>query len=155
MRYYVISGIDTRVIAKLPTKPAKGEIVVSTAEDLRKSNLSTKRLLAIANAIPGAKKQRKVVPRTVLIDRLWASLEALPRGSSSPEPVRNGSKQAQVIALLRRPGGATINALVEMTGWQPHTIRGLNSGTLKRRLNLGILSEKDGSGARRYRIAAD
>jgi hypothetical protein len=29
-----------------------------------------------------------------------------------------------VIEMLRRPEGATIEAIVAATGWQPHTVRG-------------------------------
>src|SRR5207244_11025826 len=43
------------------------------------------------------------------------------------------SKKAEVIALLRRPEGAEV---VAATGWQPHTVRGLFSGTLKKKLGL-------------------
>jgi Protein of unknown function (DUF3489) len=37
---------------------------------------------------------------------------------------RDGSKQAQLIAMLRRAKGATIDEIVEALGWQPHTVRG-------------------------------
>jgi hypothetical protein len=62
------------------------------------------------------------------------------------------SKQARLIALLQRPNGATIADLVAMTGWQVHSVRGVMSGALKKRLGLTITSEK-GDGGRVYRIA--
>jgi hypothetical protein len=63
------------------------------------------------------------------------------------------SKQATLIKLLGRPGGATIDEMVKATGWQQHSIRGMMSGVLKKRLGLSITSEKEERG-RVYRIAA-
>ena len=67
----------------------------------------------------------------------------------SPKPValRTGTKQAQIIALLQRPEGAAITEIVAETGWKPHSVRGLISGGLKKKLGLPITSEKvDGRG---------
>ncbi|MCH7795801.1 MAG: DUF3489 domain-containing protein, partial [Proteobacteria bacterium] len=50
--------------------------------------------------------------------------------------------------------GATIEAIVAATGWQPHSVRGAISGTLKKKLGLMVTSEKPGDGPRRYRIVA-
>ena len=47
-------------------------------------------------------------------------------------PVPGQSKKAAVIVLLRRPEGATVAEVVAATDWQPHTVRGLFSGTLKK-----------------------
>jgi hypothetical protein len=41
---------------------------------------------------------------------------------------REGTKQAAVLALLRRPQGATVAHVVEATGWAPHTVRGFFAG---------------------------
>jgi len=68
---------------------------------------------------------------------------------------RPNSKQAQVIALLRRPDGATVDAIARAMGWQRHTVRGLIAGALKKKLGLDILSEKGAGGTRVYRIAAE
>ena len=49
--------------------------------------------------------------------------------------------------MLRAEGGATIDEIVEATGWQAHTVRGAMSGALKKKLGLTITSEKvDGRG---------
>jgi hypothetical protein len=61
-----------------------------------------------------------------------------------------GSKQDRVIALLRRPAGATLDDLVKATGWQPHSVRGFLAGTIRKRLKLPLQSEKV-KGTRRYR----
>jgi hypothetical protein len=54
-----------------------------------------------------------------------------------PTP-RAGTKQAQMIAMLKRPEGATVEQIAEATGWQHHTIRGAISGALKKKLGLTI-----------------
>lgn len=44
---------------------------------------------------------------------------------------------------------------MEATGWQSHSVRGFLSGALKKRLKLGVVSEKDAkTGERRYHVAA-
>ncbi|WP_456670866.1 DUF3489 domain-containing protein [Bradyrhizobium sp. USDA 3240] len=62
------------------------------------------------------------------------------------------SKQDNIITLLRRPEGATLDALVRATGWQPHSVRGFLAGTVRKRLKLPLTSEnvKD---TRFYRIS--
>jgi hypothetical protein len=64
-----------------------------------------------------------------------------------PVAIRTGTKQAQIIALLQRPEGASIAEIVETTGWMSHSIRGLISGGLKKKLGLPVVTEKqDGRG---------
>jgi hypothetical protein len=65
---------------------------------------------------------------------------------------RANSKQAQVIALLQRPEGATIAQIMEATQWQQHTIRGTFAGAFKKKLGLNITSNKEAGGDRIYRI---
>ena len=65
---------------------------------------------------------------------------------------RTESKQAQLIAMLRRPEGATIAEVVEALQWQSHTARGAISGALKKKLGLTIESEKINDRGRFYRI---
>jgi hypothetical protein len=71
-----------------------------------------------------------------------------------PAPVqhRKGTKQAKLIEMLRAEGGATIDEIVEATGWKPHTIRGAMSGALKKKLGLTITSEKVEQRGRVYAI---
>lgn len=66
---------------------------------------------------------------------------------------RENSKQAQVIAMLRRPEGATVRQICELTGWQAHTVRGTFANAFKKKLGLTIISDKPEGGERIYRIA--
>ncbi len=67
---------------------------------------------------------------------------------------RGDSKLARLIALLKRPAGASIAEAVKATGWLPHTVRGAISGALRKRLGLNVVSARSEKGARTYRIPA-
>jgi hypothetical protein len=63
-------------------------------------------------------------------------------GTAKPVAIRACTKQAQIIAMLQRPEGATVAEMVEATGWLAHTVRGSISGALKKKLGLPIAAEK-------------
>ena len=65
------------------------------------------------------------------------------------------TKTEQILSLLKRPKGATIADLAKATGWQAHSVRGFLSGTVRKKMGLAVVSEKDTKGVRRYRIAKD
>ena len=66
---------------------------------------------------------------------------------------RANSKQAQLIEMLQRPDGATIDEIVKKFDWQAHTVRGAIAGALKKKLRLNVQSEKVEGRGRVYRIA--
>jgi hypothetical protein len=74
-------------------------------------------------------------------------------GATTTTRTRENSKQAQVVAMLKRPEGATIAQICEATGWQAHTVRGTFAGAFKKKLGLTITSDKVEGGERVYRIA--
>lgn len=77
------------------------------------------------------------------------------RPSKTAEPVVPlGSKQSQLIALMRSPTGATLEQMTTLTGWQPHSVRGVISGAIRKRLKLNVVSAPDDAGVRVYRIGA-
>jgi len=73
-------------------------------------------------------------------------------GGQKPVTIRAGTKQAEIIALIQRPEGASIAEIVEATGWLAHSARGLISGGLKKKLGLPITAEKLGSRGTVYRV---
>ena len=71
-------------------------------------------------AATGARKAGKVAPKAA---------KATKAAKPAPTP-REGSKKAQVIALLSRAKGVTLRELMEQFGWQAHTVRGFMAGAM-------------------------
>lgn len=97
-------------------------------------------------AAPDAKNQRRRSDSGTATDR---TKTRVPQSA-----VRPGTKRALLIDLLSRKRGATIGEAVEATGWQPHSVRGAISGTLKRKLGLAVASETVEGRGRVYRVVA-
>jgi hypothetical protein len=66
---------------------------------------------------------------------------------------REGSKTAQVVAMLQRKNGATLSEIMDKMGWQRHTVRGFMAGTMKK-AGHEVESFKPEGGERTYRINA-
>jgi Protein of unknown function (DUF3489) len=150
MRVYIIGNDGIRLCHEAPATVNEGEIAVASNEELLAAPLSGKRLLALWNALPSVEKRRRIGDREALIDQLWPAIEALPE-PEPPSEAKQPSKQDAVIAMLRRPEGATVDEVATATGWQRHTVRGVFSGTLKKKLGLTLSSAKEERG-RVYRI---
>jgi hypothetical protein len=120
---------------------------------------------------------KKFTSRKVAVARIWAAVQRLsanaaqPARQVAPEQSRPGksataarprvraqrdeaasrSKKAEVIAMMKRARGATLEEIIETTGWQRHTVRGFVS-ILGRKGREKIESSKNAAGARTYRI---
>ena len=155
MTLYMIRGDTVTAYALAPARASEDELRVRSAKEIETSGLSNAQMAAIWNALPGTTPVAKFKDRKTAVQRLWAAFGQLPvasepaGGSAGP---RAGSKQARVIGLLQRPEGATIDEIASATGWQRHTVRGLISGALKKKLGLHVLSEGTDRG-RFYRIS--
>lgn len=74
--------------------------------------------------------------------------------SKTPQATsRPGTKQALLVDLLSRKDGATIAEIGKATGWQPHSVRGAISGTLKKKLGLAVTSAAVEGRGRVYHVA--
>jgi len=116
MRIYIIGNGGITLCREAPATVNDGEIVVVSNDELHAAPLSGKRLLALWNALPGVEKRRRVGDRAALIDQLWSAIEALPDPEAEADAKRP-SKQDEVIAMLRRPEGATVDEVARATGW--------------------------------------
>jgi hypothetical protein len=144
MRVYIINTDRVIVVPQYPAELSKGEIAVASLDELRAARLTGKRLLALCNGLHGPERLSKVGDRERLLERLWAQMEALPDPEHrSPKP---RSKQAAVIMMLRRAKGATVDEVMTATGWQRHTVRGMVSGALRKKLGLNVASTKEKRG---------
>jgi hypothetical protein len=150
MRIYIITNDGITLCREPPAELDEREIVVASNDELHAAQLSGKRLLTLWNALPGVERRKRVGDRDTLVNQLWSAMEMLP----DPEPqfdAKRTSKQDDVIAMLRRPEGVTVEEVATATGWQRHTVRGLFAGTLKKKLGFTLASDKEERG-RVYRI---
>jgi len=80
-----------------------------------------------------------------------------PKAKKSAKPAkmeagaREGSKTAQVVAMLQRKNGAALAEIMDKMGWQKHTVRGFMAGAMKK-AGHKVESFKSDKGQRTYRI---
>ena len=113
---------------------------------------------------PKAVQRRKSLVATQRRPRKQAARTASKKATRSAVPAARSvaktsasesSKQSQLITLLSSPAGGTVAQMMSLTGWQAHSVRGVVSGILRKKLGLNVVSEGiPGDGARVYRIAA-
>ena len=90
---------------------------------------------------------------TAITGRLGGEAKPAASAIKTTKLPKSGSKLDALIAALTRNDGATISDLVEITGWQAHSVRGAISGNLKKKLQLEVISEVIDGRGRVYRIA--
>ena len=118
-----------------------------------KGGAKAKTLESLTKAGLIAQRKRAIVLTKAAYAALGIDQPSQPAKAPGEIKTRENSKQAQVIALLKRPEGATIKQICEATGWQQHTVRGAFAGSFKKKLGLVITSSKDYNSDRVYRIA--
>jgi hypothetical protein len=100
-----------------------------------------------------APRSARVAPTKRKAAKTATPAKKAPKLRTKAKGARDGSKAAKILDLLKRPGGATSKELMKATGWQPHSVRGFLSGTLRKKMGLNIASTKNEDGERTYKIA--
>jgi hypothetical protein len=104
----------------------------------------------------GRAQSAKGAPSKAKATKKATPAKATPKGKKGAKPQeaagpREGSKTAQVIALLQRAKGATISEIMDKMGWQRHTVRGFMAGAMKK-AGFAVESFKPEGGERSYRL---
>jgi hypothetical protein len=115
---------------------------------------------AAAGPAPRTNRRANVAPRRAPVASGKAKAGNKPTPAKQPvrrrkqaESGRERSKTAKVLDLLKRPGGVTAEELLSTTGWQPHSLRGFLSGTVRKKMGLTLISTKGDDGNRTYFIS--
>jgi hypothetical protein len=98
-----------------------------------------------------SKSKTKVATRSAARKISKGKSRARSAPASSKSAVRPDTKHARIIAMLRAPVGATIDAIMTATQWQQHSVRGFLAGVVRKKLSLNLVSEPTDKG-RVYRI---
>jgi Protein of unknown function (DUF3489) len=97
----------------------------------------------------------KPKPKAVTRSIARRTVKPAPRkrsAAASPRPAAGrDTKHARIIAMLRKPAGATVAAIMTATDWQQHSVRGFLAGVVRKKLGLNLVSDQTDKG-RVYRI---
>lgn len=103
---------------------------------------------------PSSKPQsgKKPSERSIKAQTSNAGIDA---ATAAKKPGVAETKASIILKKLNSPKGATIETMMEATGWQAHSMRGFLSAVVKKKFGLNLVSETGKDGVRRYRIQAD
>lgn len=104
---------------------------------------------------PGSKPAKSGAGKKPAAADKAATQKARDDASKVKRPAAVETKASIVLKKLGSSKGTTIQAMMEATGWQAHSVRGFLSAVVKKKLGLGLVSEIGKDGVRRYRIEAD
>ena len=133
-----------------PTKAAKPAEKTKQAQAKSKATKPTKKASV-------AQKGTQAAPKKAESAKKASPAKSAPKATKQPvvkkvKASRTGSKTANVLDLLKRPGGATLTELMKETGWQAHSVRGFLSGTVGKKMGLAVASAKNEEGERTYSV---
>jgi hypothetical protein len=119
------------------TTTNEAAVVAATGAAAAPQTTTTKKGASLKEGSPKGEKAAKA--------RKMAAKEA-----SAP---REGTKTAQVVAMLQRKSGASISEIMKRMSWQRHTVRGFMAGAMKK-AGFAVESFKPEDGQRTYRLNA-
>ena len=102
-----------------------------------------------ARTAKGAPAKAKAIKKATATKKAPKAKKAA-KAQESAAP-RDGTKTAQVIALVQRNNGATLAEIMDKMNWQKHTVRGFMAGAMKK-AGYAVESFKPEGGERTYRI---
>ena len=154
------SLIAKGLIEEIEANVMRGDPVWRDTDDGRLTLIATP--LADAALDGGATEAAPLAPQQA--DSAWKGKTAVKPRSAVPKvtraaaapptaKTRGETKQARLIAMLKRGKEASIAEIAEAFGWQHHTVRGAIAGGLKKKLGLAIVSEPHEARGRIYRIS--
>jgi hypothetical protein len=132
---------DAPARAKKPNADKKAKAGAPAAKGAPAKAKTTKKATATKPAPKATKAAKAATPKKA------AAKDEKPAG------VRGGSKTAQVIEMLQRKNGATLEEIMDKMGWQKHTVRGFMAGAMKK-AGYTVESFKPDGGERTYRLPA-
>lgn len=98
-----------------------------------------------------AAKGGKPAKRANAVKKLAKVVKPAAKKAAAKSATERTNKKAEVIALMSRAKGATLDEIVTATGWQKHTVRGFVS-ILGKKGGETIESAKNAAGERTYKI---
>ncbi|GEM_PF-948950 len=137
-------SVKPKAPIKANTKTAATAPIRAAAKSAKTAptKLPVKAVIKLNSVQPAAKPAKPSI-------RTAAKL--LPAATAHPAAIQ--SKQSRLIASLRSTTGVTIEEMMALTGWQAHSVRGVISGALRKRLGLNVVTTPTANGqSRTYQI---
>jgi hypothetical protein len=115
------------------SETAQPEAVIPESTEPAPATTAAPQSPDVASSEPAAKKKAARAKKT-------------PVAATNAGAPREGSKTGQVIAMLQREGGTTLEEIMTVMGWLKHTVRAMLSagGSLTKKHGLTVISEKVG-----------
>jgi hypothetical protein len=156
-------GATNDILLVASELPNRADNVIFSSErelSLRTARWPGSRLVQVWNRLPNVQPVKKFTDRQTAIHRIWRAIQAghvnqitgaSKQNIASKEARRPNTKSAQIINLLEQRAGATLQSIMDLTGWQAHSVRGFLSAQLSKKRGLRVESFTR-NGERVYRI---